>query len=151
MEDEAGLGLLTDLNMEMLGVQLVRGNIGSNTTGKVYRSWIKFLISNNIDFQLPMVSQATAKFQGLHPTYHKLMLHMINQARRRKGCPLCEREVRKEEVNTQHTEMINMMKNLNLVQFRDEDKLREKRSNSKLKNKKRISWRENLTEISSKI
>ena len=94
-----------------------------------------------------MASQATAKFQALHPTDHKLMIEMINRARRRKGCPLCEREVRKEEVNTQHKEMINMMKNLNLVQLRDEGKLRENRRNSKLKNKKRISWSGNLTEI----
>ena len=135
--------MLTDLNMKMLGVQLVRGNIGSNTTGIVHRSWIKFLISNNIDFQLPMVSQATAKFQGLHPTDHKLMLNMINQARRRKGCPLCEREVRKEAT----TEIINMRRNIYLVKLRDEDKLREKRRKGKLKKKKRISWSENLTEV----
>jgi hypothetical protein len=93
-----------------------------------------------------MISQATAKFQALHPTDHKLMINMINRARRRKGCPLCEIEVGKE-VNTEHTELINMRRNMNLVKLRDEDKLREKRRKSKLKKRKRISWSENLTEV----
>ena len=71
---------------------------------------------------------------------------MINQARRWKGCPLCEIEAMKE-VNTEHTELINMRRNINLVKLRDIDKLREKRRRSKLKTKKRISWSENLTEV----
>ena len=71
------------------------------------------------------------------------MLNMINQARRRKGCSLCEREVRKEAT----TEIINMRRNIYLVKLRDEDKLREKRRKGKTKKKKRISWSENLTEV----
>ena len=74
------------------------------------------------------------------------MINMINRARRRKGCPLCELEVKKE-VNTEHTELINMMRNMNLVKLRDEDKLREKIKGSKLAKTKRISWSENLTEV----
>ena len=93
-----------------------------------------------------MVSQTTAKFQALHPTHHKQMIIMIKQARRWKGCPLCEIEERKE-VNIEHTELINMRRNIYLVKLRDEDKLREKRRRSKLKKKKRISWSENLTEV----
>ena len=93
-----------------------------------------------------MVSQATAKFQALHPTDNKLMINMINLARQRKGCPICEREVRKE-VNTEHTELINMRRNIYLVELRDEDKLGEERWKSKMKTKKRISWSENLIEI----
>ena len=77
------------------------------------------------------LSQATAKFQALYPTDHKLMINMINRARRRKGCPLCELEVRKE-LNTENTELINMRRNIYLVKLRDEDKLQEKRKESKL-------------------
>ena len=98
---------------------------------------------NTIDFQPPTVSQTNAKFQALHPTDHKLLIKMINQAMRRKGCPLCEREARKEAT----TELINMRRNLYLVKLRDEDKLREKRRKGKTKKKKRISWSENLTEV----
>ena len=93
-----------------------------------------------------MVSQATVKFQALHPTDHTLMINMINRTRRRKGCHLCELEVKKE-VNTEHTELINMMRNMNLVKLRDEDTLREKIKGSKLGKKKSISWSENLTEV----
>ena len=92
-----------------------------------------------------MVNQSTAKFQALHPTDHKLMINMINRARRRKGCPLCEQEARKVEVTSEDTELINMRRNMNLVKLRDEDKLQPRKS--KLNKKKRISWSENLTEV----
>ena len=91
---------------------------------------------------MKMKSNASKKFHSLHPDQHKMLSNLLNSAKQRKTCFALEEN--EDQIND---ELSNMMKNRNLMMFRDDDIVCENQRKSKAMLNKRISWSKNLIEV----
>jgi len=86
-----------------------------------------------------MRSKASLKFNSLHPDSHQQFQNIIKTAKLKKL----------EEYNQLNSsiEILNMVKNISLTQFREEDDVVEKPPSRRNKVSKKLSWSKNLIEV----